>query len=158
MLLDGGGAFYQGCHQRHQNRGKCVSERFNDSFPSKKYRNKTRSKYRSGTQESARRQRLLCRMLRGYSDWDQEDTCCWDAESSPLWWPHATRPRRANMHEKRLRNTAPKEAEWRLTITGTWYKRILFPASCCHDSAVAEACFPDRLKVNKTLGYSGKRK
>ena len=50
-----------------------MSERFNDSFPSKKCRNKTRSKYRNGTQQSARRQRLLCRMLRGYSDWDQED-------------------------------------------------------------------------------------
>lgn len=60
--------FYQGCHQRNQSRGKYVSERFSDSFPSTKYMRKRKTEKRNDTQRSARRPSPLRRMLRAYRD------------------------------------------------------------------------------------------
>lgn len=123
-------------------------------FRQKKYMNKRKSEYRNDRPQSAKPQSPLWRMPRGYRGWDQENTCCWDAESSPQRWPRSTRPRWANTDMKIFWAILfPKRWNDVLQSQGLGVKG-LFPALCCHDSPVAEAGFPNRLKVNTTLGYS----
>ena len=146
--------FYQGCHQRNHSRGKYVSECFNDSFPSKKVHEQKKAWIQKWQTAVSKPQTLLWRMLTGYTGWDQENTCCWDAESSPQWRPRSTRPRWANTDVKKC---------WAILFPKSWNDVLQSqglgvkgpsPALCCHGRPVAEGGFPNRLKVNTTLGYS----
>ena len=55
--------------------------------------------------------------------------------------------------EKVLSNTVSQELKRRLKSQGLGVKGPS-PALCCHGRPVAEGGFPNRLKVNTTLGYS----